>query len=282
MDVYFLEGLARAQCSDLLNLAKGLDAITEPDDLDWLFAVNNFVDGKILMKFRTKLISSFQILSGLNFKEVESSAFINLCIPRKKDPKTSELVLANEILVSSLGNAANKKDPKKTDLVIGKPRRPHLFLKDDWMIDMGPFINNEEKIEIIPKTSSQNPWQPVFDKCLKMLHLDKPETVDLEGLLTILLYRSRGESYFPTNSYAVLKKLCEKGKNNSKLSRLLKRRLESHPANPIAVVFNTAILKARVTLKKEKNQPWVWSKKFLIFKHFGKKCPISFQKRTTF
>ena len=207
MEDYFLEGLTKLECHDLVDWAKSLEPIAEPDDTDWLLEVSDPLDIKTLIRFRTKLISYFEKLTHLRFKEVEEQAFIGLCIPTKRDRKSPERTLANEILISSFGNAATK-DPRKTDLVIGKQRCPHLFVKDDWGIESNPHLNfSEEKIEIIPKTSSKNRYQPSFDKVLKMLHLDNPEKVNLEGLVTILIYRSRGESYFPISGYPVLKKI---------------------------------------------------------------------------
>jgi hypothetical protein len=68
MDDYFLDGLTKLECNDLLELAKKLDSITEPDDLDWLLSITEvYIDIKVLMRLRTKLISYLEKLSQLNF-----------------------------------------------------------------------------------------------------------------------------------------------------------------------------------------------------------------------
>lgn len=282
MEDCLLNALLEFECGDLVELAKELDPIHESDDLDWLFKVlpksdNESIDIKALFSLKNKLISLIQEITSLSYEEVSSHAFINLCIPRKKDSK-GKITLAESFLISSLGD----RNSLKTDLVIGIPKRDHLFVQDDWAIEVDPsHLFSEKEIAIIPKTSAENPYQPVFDKLLKMLHIDNPRTVNTEGLMTIPLYLSKGASYFPSK-FPLLKKLCLKGKNITKLSRLLKRRLANHSANPIAVTFNTSVLKARINLKKEKRLPKGLVKEDFDFKLFWEEMSSDFPKNGSF
>ncbi|PJD95640.1 MAG: hypothetical protein CK425_08030 [Parachlamydia sp.] len=279
MEESFMEALLELDCEDLIELAKNLDPIVESDDLDWLFKIvmeneETCIDVKALRSLKNKLIGQVQHITSLSFTEVRDLAFINLSIPHKKNSER-QLVLAEQFLIASLGDKN-----LKTDFVIGSPKRDHLFVHDNWVIEIDPkivFSKTEKELQIWPKTSAENPYQPVFDKRLKMLHIDDPKTVNTEGLMTLLIHLSKGATYFPSQ-VPLLKKLCLKGKNIEKLSRLLKRRLASHSANPIAVTFNASILKARISLKNQKRKANGLVKEDFDFKLFWKEMRAIFPK----
>lgn len=279
MEESFIEALQELNCDDLIELAKNLDPIVESDDLDWLFKIvmeneETCIDVKVLRSLKNKLISQVQHITSLSFTDVRDHAFINLSIPHKKN-SARQLILAEQFLIASLGDKN-----LKTDFVIGSPKRDHLFVHDNWVIEIDPKMivsKSEKELLISPKTSAENPYQPVFDKRLKMLHIDDPKTVNTEGLMTLLIHLSKGATYFPSQ-IPLLKKLCLKGKNIEKLSRLLKRRLASHSANPIAVTFNASILKARISLKNQKKEAKGLVKEDFDFKLFWKEMHAIFPK----